>query len=69
VASTATARTDAQYDRFTTTLSGTVTVTDLAAGELMMLKLERDHDHASDTYGQLLGVTGITLEIVRYLAP
>lgn len=69
VASTATARTDAQYDRFTTTLSGTVTITNLAAGELMMLKLERDHDHASDDYGQLIGVTGITLEIVRYLAP
>lgn len=69
VASTATGRTDVQYDRFTTSLSGAVTVTGLAGGEVMQLKLERDHDHASDTYGQLIGVTGVTLEIVRYLAP
>jgi len=55
----------AQYDRFATALSGKVTVTDLAAGETAILKFYRDHDHASDTYAQAVGITGITIEYTR----
>jgi len=63
-----TAMTYAQYVTFDTVLSGKVTVTDLAQGELAMLKLYRDHDDADDDYEQKLGVYGILLKIKRTMA-
>jgi hypothetical protein len=58
---------DAQYDLFTTTLSTTVTVTDLAKGELAMLHFERDTADADDDYGQDVGVIEVIIEYYRKL--
>jgi hypothetical protein len=55
----------AQNDRFKTDKSGDVTITDLAAGELAMLRLYRDHDDADDTYAQKVGISGIVIEHVE----
>ena len=59
--------TESQYDVILTDLSSTVTVTNLAAGELSMLKVYRDHDHADDTYGQVIGVIGVEIEYTRVI--
>ncbi len=56
---------NAQYDLFSTAYSATVTITDLAVGELVMLHLERDTADADDDYAQDVGVIGITLEWSR----
>jgi len=61
IASNETGMTHAQYDIFMTPLSNTVTVTDLVAGETVMLKLYRDHD-GNDDYGQKVGVIGVLIE-------
>ena len=53
--------TEVQYDLVYTSKSNKVTVTDLAAGELAQLRLERDHDDTNDTYGQDIGVAGIII--------
>jgi len=66
--STITGRTDAQYDTFLTDWSGTLTITDLAAGELAGLNVDRQHDHASDTYAQEVGVISVIVEYWRQLA-
>jgi hypothetical protein len=42
-----------------------MTVTDGAAGEAWMMKVYRDHDHASDDYGQVVGLIGIEIKYVR----
>lgn len=52
---------DAQFDRFLTPVSAVVTVTDLAAGETAMLKVERAVGEAEDDYAQDVGVTGIVV--------
>lgn len=49
----------AQHDRWSTAWSNEITVTDIAAGESVMLKLFRDVD---DTYGQGIGVAGIEIK-------
>ena len=52
-------KTDMTYtegDRFSTDWSSNVSITNLAAGETAQLKFTRDHDHASDTYVQKIGV-------------
>jgi hypothetical protein len=67
VASDATGLTEVQYDLITTTQSTTVTVTSLAAGEMAMLKLYRDHDAAADDYGQDIGVIGVIIEYTQDL--
>ncbi len=67
VLSSKTAMTEDQYDIVITDQSGKVTISDLAAGELAELKLYRDHDHADDTYVQLIGVIGIHLEYTRLM--
>jgi len=51
----------AQYDRFKTTKSTKVTITNLARGELVNLYLYRDHDDTDDTYEQKIGVSGIKI--------
>lgn len=68
VESKKTGMTYAQYVTFDTVLSDKVTVTDLAGGDLVMLKLYRDHDDADDTYVQKLGVYGILLKVKRAMA-
>ena len=50
-----------QYDYYTTVDSAMVTVLSLAAHERVIFKLYRDQDHASDTYGEEIGVTGVVL--------
>jgi hypothetical protein len=55
----------AQNDRFKTDKSNDVTITDLDAGEMAMLKLYRDHDDADDTYVQKIGVSGVVIEYVE----
>ena len=67
VLSKATGLTQSQYDIVLTEQSSKVTVTDLAGGDLAMLKLYRDHDHADDTYVQLVGVIGVWLEYTRLM--
>lgn len=57
----------AQYDCFRTTQSGTVTVTDLAAGELTMLHFERDTADADDDYAQDVGMYGVVIEYTKVL--
>jgi hypothetical protein len=49
----------AQHDRWSTTWSNEVTVTNIAASESVMLKLFRDVD---DTYAQGIGVAGIEIK-------
>lgn len=55
----------AQYVTFDTVLSEKVTVTNLAAGEMAMLKLYRDHDDTDDDYVQKLGVYGVVITYER----
>lgn len=55
----------AQYDRFKSAKSSTITITNLAAEELAMLKFQRDHDDAGDDYGQDIGVSGIWIEYTK----
>ena len=68
VISSATARTDAQYDIIYTTLSTKITVTNLAAGEMCLLKLYRDVSDAADDYAQDIGVIGINIKFQRLLS-
>jgi hypothetical protein len=68
VESKKTGMTYAQNVIFDTVLSGDITITDLAADELVMLKLERDTADEDDTYEQVIGVYGIVLKIKRDLA-
>jgi len=58
---------DAQYDRVKTEQSSQITVTDLAQGELAMLKLMRDYNHADDDYAQDIGVVAINIYYTRVL--
>ena len=67
VVSDKTGMTEVQHDLITTTKSDAMIVTDLTAGELAMLNFYRDHDHASDTYVQLVGVLGIRLSFTRLI--
>jgi len=55
----------AQYDMFRTVESGTVTVTDLAAGETAFLHFERDTADADDDYGQDVGVVGVIIKYTK----
>ena len=50
-----------QYDRLLSPESDVVTITNLAAGEIAMLSLYRDHDHTSDDYDQDIGISGIRI--------
>jgi len=50
---------DAVYDRFITNLSSDIAITGIAANETAMLEFRRDPDHATDTYEQPVGVSGI----------
>lgn len=62
-------RSDAQYDRVVTEWSAAMTsshITDLTAGETVILKLYRDVDD-TDTYAQLVGVSGINIRYKRNL--
>ncbi len=68
VKSSITARTDSQYDRVVTALSGAVTITDLAAGETVLFKLYRDVSDADDTYAQDIGVSAVIIKYSRTLA-
>ena len=68
VGSSKTGMSDTQYDFIITTLSAEVTITDLAAGELAMLHLKRDHDDTDDTYAQSIGVIGIRIQMTREVA-
>lgn len=67
VESNATAMTHAQYDRFATSWSAAVTITDLAAGETAMLKLYRDISDTQDDYAQDIGVAGIEIKYTRQI--
>lgn len=58
---TKTAWTASQYDVFLTDWSDAITITDIAAYEEAIFKFTRDHDHASDTYGQKLAVEKVIL--------
>ena len=42
-----------------------MTVKDGAAGEAWMMKVYRDHDHASDDYAQVVGLIGIEVKYVK----
>jgi len=53
---TKTSMTYTEGDMFQTEWSSNVTITDLANSEIAQLKFTRDHDHASDTYAQKIGV-------------
>lgn len=53
---TKTSMTYLEGDRFSTDWSSNVSITNLAAGETAQLKFTRDHDHASDTYVQKIGL-------------
>jgi len=50
---------DAQYKRFRLSTSAKITVTDLAAGELVVLRLYRDVADSNDDYAQDVGISGI----------
>ena len=67
VESAITGRSDAQYDRLKTTQSSAVTVSNIVAGTTSILKLERDHDSANDTYVQDVGVYGIIIQYSRQI--
>lgn len=62
---TDTAITADQHDILITGWSGDVTVTNIAAGEIAELAFTRDHDHASDDYGQVVGVLALEIRYVR----
>lgn len=51
----------AQHDRWSSSWSNAITVTDITAGESVMLKLFRDVD---DTYGQAIGLAGIEIKYI-----
>lgn len=55
----------AQYDRFKSYQSTTITVLTLAAGDTAFLHFERDTADASDNYLQPIGVSGIIIEWTR----
>lgn len=55
----------AQWDYGVTAWSDAVTVTNAAAGEMVEFTFFRDHDHASDTYEQLLGVAFIEIQYTQ----
>ena len=65
---TDTALTAIQWDILVSDWSGDVTVTDLLAGEIAELNFTRDHDHASDTYAQVVGVLAVELRYVQNVA-
>ena len=50
---------DAQYDRFELNQSVTITITDLAPGELVVFNLYRDVADSNDDYGQDVGISGM----------
>ena len=52
---------DTQYDRFKLSQSATITVTNLAPGELAFLKVYRDVADTDDDYGQDVGISGIRI--------
>jgi hypothetical protein len=60
--------TAAQYDRLVSAWSAVVTVTDLAAGETVVLHLYRDPDAANDDYVQDIAVAGLEIKYYRTLA-
>lgn len=63
-----TGRSDVQYDLIHTGWSSAMTsthITNLAVGETVIFKLERDHDDVDDTYVQLIGVIGMELKYQR----
>ena len=62
---TKTSMTYTEGDKFQTDWSSNVSITDLAAGETAHLKFTRDHDHASDTYVQKIGVYLITIKYTK----
>ena len=67
VASTFTAdATYAQYDRLAGAWSSAITITDLAAGETVLLELIRDQ--GTDTYAQDIGLWAIEIKFSRTLA-
>jgi len=57
----------AQDDQFITDYSGQVTITNLAAGETVLLHFERDTADDDDDYGQDIGVFGISIQYTRTL--
>ena len=57
--------THAQYDRVTTDWSAAITITNLLAGETVLLKLYRDISDASDDYAQDIGVSAIQIKYNR----
>ena len=67
VKSSITGRSDAQYDRVATVLSGDVTITNLASGETVMLNLYRTSG-GDDNYDQKVGVFGVEFQYSRTLA-
>jgi len=64
VASNKTSFSSAQNDVINTPESTKVTITDLAQGDLAMLKFYRDHD-GNDDYVQKIGVSGITVKYTK----
>lgn len=68
VESNATALTHSQYDRFATSWSAAVTITNLAAAETAVLKLYRDISDSQDDYAQDIGVAGIEIKYTRQIA-
>ena len=58
---TKTAWTAVQYDVFLTDWSAAITITDIAQYEEAIFKFTRDHDHASDDYGQKLAVEKVII--------
>lgn len=57
----------AQYDRIATDWSAAVTVTDLAAGETVLLQLAR-LAASTDTYAQDIGVQGVEIKYSRLIS-
>jgi len=53
---------ESQYDLFETYQSDAVTITNLAAGELAMLQLQRRATEGQDTYAQKIGVSFLKIE-------
>jgi len=58
----------AQNDIVYSTKSAAITITDLAAGELALLKLYRDISDADDDYVQDVGISGIIITYQYNLA-
>lgn len=65
VSASKTGLTLSQYDLIITGWATDVTLTNLAAGELAILKLERDPTDGDDTYAQDVGVIGIEIRYKR----